>query len=678
MRRMLLVALAAVSAPALGEPPAAPGKGALAPRVLAAIDSKADPCQDFYRYACGGWLAQAQLPPDQSRWGRGFSEVHEQNQRQLRDILDEAVRDPGRDPGLQRVGALDRACMDEDAVEKAGAAPLAPFLEQIASIKDRAGFMTVAGQMHSLGIPVVFVSEVAPDFKEPAVNIAHFRQDGLGLPERDYYLRGDRRSRGIVAEYRSHIARMFQLLGEENASAERRATAVLEFETSLAQVSAPRSELRDPAKTYHRLDLEGLRKLAGDLAWDSFLKGAGAPGLTQINIATPGYFEGAARLIRETNLDTLQAYLRWRLLQTSADLLSRSFVETNFDFYGRILAGQKEIAPRWRRCATAVDAALGDALGKAYVQRYFPGDSKPIAQDMIQRVEAAFGEDLRRLAWMDDKTRGEALRKLKAVANKVGYPDTWIDCSALEIRPDDYFGDVLRARQFAFRREIAKLGQKVDRTEWRMTPPTVNAYYNPLANEMVFPAGILQPPFFSRSDPAPVNFGGVGMVMGHELTHGFDDLGRKFDGEGRLADWWRPEMSEKFEQNAQCIEQLYLGFEVQEGLKLNGALTLGENIADFAGLKLAFEAYRQWAKEHAGGKPAVEGLTDEQLFFVSFAQTWCTLATPESERMLAAVDSHSPPRFRVNAPLANLPAFAQAFSCREGAPMRPKNICAVW
>ena len=375
---------------------------------------------------------------------------------------------------------------------------------------------------------------------------------------------------------------------------------------------------------------------------------------------------------------TLQSYLRWNLLRGAAPRLPKAFVDQNFDFYGKTLAGQKELQARWKRCVTATDGAMPEIVGRLFVDRQFPGASKKTAKEMIQAVEESFGVGLGNLSWMDEATQKRAAGKLATLVNKVGYPDKWIDYGKLEVKAGDYFGNAQRADVFEFRRQADKVGKPVDRTEWGMSSPTVNAYYNPLWNEMVFPAGILQPPFFDQSFPMAMNFGGIGMVVGHELTHGYDDEGRKFAPDGQLKEWWEPAVSEKFEKKAACIEDLYGTFEVQPGVKLNGELTLGENIADFGGIKYSYRAYRNWARKNPSATPAVPGLTDDQLFFVGFAQTWCSLQTPEIERVLATVDPHSPPKFRVNAPVSHLPEFSAAFQCKAGTPMRPEKTCAVW
>lgn len=679
----VLVALAAAPASrdsgkaTQAQTPAGPAPATVAQTVLANLDAKADPCADFYRYACGGWLDSTRLPGDQVRWGRGFTEIAERNRLVLKDILESAAKDPGSDPDRRKLGRFYGACMDEEGIEKLGAKPLEPYFVEIEKVKDVASLMTTVGKLHAMGAAPLFNIGALPDFKNPTINIAQIGQGGLGLPDRDYYLKDDERSTGLRTKYEAHVARMLGLAGAKAEDAAAQAKAILAFETALAKASRPREEMRDAEKSYNKIDLAGLKKLAPAMPWDGFLAALGAGGVTQINVATPEYFESLDATLGGADYGTLRAYLRWNLLRAFSPTLPKGFVDAQFEFYGKTLAGQKEQQARWKRCIGATDGALGEILAKSYVERQFAGDSKKIAQQMIDKVEAAFGATLPELAWMDDATRERARGKLAALTNKIGYPDRWRTYD-FEVKAGDAFGNSLRSAQFEARRDIAKIGDKVDKLEWFMTPPTVNAYYNPLGNEMVFPAGILQPPFFDRSFPMAMNFGGIGMVMGHELTHGYDDEGRKFAPDGRLVEWWEPQVAEKFEKQAACIENLYDGFEVQPGVKLNGKLTLGENIADFGGIKSAYRAYRTWAKDNASAEPAVKGLTDDQLFFVGFAQTWCSIATPEIERVLATVDPHSPPKFRVNGPLAHLPEFAQAFQCKEGSAMRAASPCSVW
>ena len=676
-----IFAMAVASTAAAENPPVAAERltpKQVAESVRATMDSTVDPCQDFYMYACGGWLKSTQLPPDRPRWGRGFSEIDERNLAVLRGILEEAGKQTDRDASRARIGDFYGSCMDETAVEKLGVAPMKPLLAQIADVKDAGSLMAMVGKLHVSGVGAVFQLAVAPDFKDPNIEIAHFFQGGLGMPDRDYYLKDDDQSKELRSAYLGHVTKMLALMGESQEEAAKHAGLILAFETELAKVSMPRAEARNLEKIYHKIDITGLKSLTPRLPWDRYLAATGYPGIALINAAVPDFFKGVEKLVGETQPEVLQAYLRWHLVHSEADVLPKAFVDENFAFFGAMLSGQKEIEPRWKRCVNATDNALGEALGQAFVDRTFAGDSKTKALDMIRGIETAFESGLARLTWMDDPTRLRAVGKMKAISNKIGYPDAWRDYSSMIIKPGDYFGNTMSAQSFDFRRNVDKIGKPVDRKEWGMTPPTVNAYYNPLVNEMVFPAGIMQRPFFHRDFPAPMNFGGIGMVMGHELTHGFDDQGRKFDGSGQMTEWWEPAVVKKFEEQAQCVEDLYSSYEVQPGLHLNGKLTLGENIADLGGVKEAYRAYGEWVKQYGEPPVAVEGLSNNQLFFVGFAQAWCSLSSPEMERMMVTVDPHSAPRFRVKGPLSNLSEFSQAFSCKEGTPMRPTKSCVVW
>ena len=655
----------------------APAKAPAAMPYLDVMDRNADPCADFYRYACGGWIDRTTIPPDQSRWGRS-GELRERNREMLREILESVAAAPGDDPDRKRLGDFYTACMDEDGIEKEGIQPIVVLLQKIGKVRDRFTFMTMVGTLHGMGVPVLFRVSSDGDYKEPSRTIAYFTQGGLGLPDRDYYVKDDAKSKETLEAYRAHVKRMFELSGQPASLAATSANEVVAFETELATVQLPRAELRNPETRYNKIDLAGLRALERDIPWDTFLKSAGLSDVTDISVATPDVFKKTAGILLQNRQRTLSSYLRFHVLRSVAELLGTGFQEESFAFNGKILAGQKEMPPRWKRCVNAADAALGEILGKLYVERAFAGNSKATAEEMILGIESSFRDGLERIDWMDAPTRRAAETKLEAVANKVGHPETWRDYGSLEMEPDTHLVNVLAARQFEFRRRMAEVGKPQDRNEWSMTPPTVNAYYDSSVNQMVFPAGILQAPFFDAAAPPAVNYGGIGMVMGHELSHGFDDSGRKFDGTGRMTEWWSPGVVSAFEERAACVRELYGSYEVQPGVPLNGKLTLGENIADLGGVKLAYRAWRDWYERNGKPDPGVPGLTADQLFFVGFAQSWCSLSTPESERLLVKTDSHSPPRFRVNGPLSNFPEFGKAFRCEEGTPMRPATACSVW
>lgn len=665
--------------PETGDAPAI-DRAEVAAAITGAMDRDADPCQDFYRYACGAWSDSTELPADQGRWTRTGSVLAERNRELLREILEQ----PGEGEGA-KPRTFYAACMDEAAVEAAGLDPLAPWLEKIEALGDRQGVMRLAGELHRHGVPAFFETYVFPDFDDPTVYTNLYSQGGLGLPERDFYLRDDDPSRQLLAAYEAHVARMLDLLAgreaaeEPSAEARRQAQEIVELETRLARASRRAAEMRDMTRLNNPMSRDELRAATPALAWDAYWQATGFEPTAEVTVATPEFFEALGEVVADTELETLRRYLRWQLVHATAPLLSSAVAAENFAFFGRTLSGQKEQQARWKRCITATDEALGESLGKLWVERHFPGDSKQIALDMIEGIEKAFEKSLPELDWMDETTRSRAREKAQAIRNKIGYPDVWRDYSALEVEQGGYFANALAARAFEYARNQRRAGGPVDRDEWLMSPPTVNAYYNPTLNEIVFPAGILQPTVFHRDYPMSVNFGGIGAVMGHELTHGFDDSGRKFDAEGRLREWWEPEVSERFDERAACVEKQYGAYEVEPGLNLDGKLTLGENIADLGGVKEAHRAYRAWIAEHGEPQPpVVEGLTDEQLFFVSYAQVWCAVASPEYLRLQARTDSHSTPRYRVIGPLSNLPAFGEAFSCPVGSPMRPEKVCEVW
>jgi predicted metalloendopeptidase len=652
----------------------APAEQEVADGVRQAMDLSADPCQDFYQYACGGWLESTELPADEVRWGRSFSEIAKRVRESLREILEESAAHS--DPEMARLGNFYGACMDEAAVEQAGLAPLEPWFADIASIQGSGDFLEMTGKLHASAILALFQPLVLGDLKNPDTNINNFIQGGLGLPDRDYYF--DESKQEELAAYKLHVAAMFELLGESAADAQAISTAVTDFETELASASRTATEMRDIERLYNKMDVSGLKELTPKLEWGRYFEAIGYPEMDLLNVGTPEFFEKVEQLTNATEPAVLQDYLRWQLVTNMAQTLPAALVEEDFNFFQKTLGGRQEMRERWRLCIGATDGAMGELLGKAFVEREFAGDSKQIAQEMIRGIEDAFAAGLPMLAWMDDVTRSRAMEKMEALGHKIGYPDQWRDYSSIEVREGDYFGNTLRANQFEFKREADKVGHPVDRAEWGMSPPTVNAYYNPLLNEMVFPAGVLQPPFFHRTFPPAMNFGGIGLAMGHELTHGYDDMGRRFNPQGKMTQWWEDEAIERFTERAQCVDDLYSTYEVQPDVKVNGKLTLGENIADLGGLKEAYLAYRQYEEEHGQSAPLLEELTNDQLFFVAFAQTWCSKTTPEEERKRVVIDPHSPARFRVEGPVSNSKDFAQAFGCEQGTPMNPADKCEVW
>lgn len=643
--------------------------------VIGDMDRSADPCQDFYRYACGGWMDRTELPADKPSWTRSFSVIADQNREFLHQLLERAAAEPdAKDADWARMGHFYGACMDVDAIEKAGLTDLQPELDRISALADARDLWPLVGELGMIGADVLFTGEVEGDFLDPQLTILHLGPGGLGLPDRDYYLKDDPASKQLLADYEKHVAAILTLAGDAPEAAAASASAIVAFETKLAETHPPREELRDPSKTYHRLDRAGLEEQVPSVDWGAWLAAQGIPDVTTINVYSPEATKGMAELVRSTDLDVLKAYLRWHLLSAFAPQLGQAFFDEDHAFYGVKVYGQQEPEPRWKRCVRATSRAMGEVLGRYFVEEKFGGDSKERALAMVEDIEQAFGEGLEQLDWMDEATRKVALEKRDALGNKIGYPDKWRDYSGLEVTADDHVANVLAARRHEARWWLDQVGKPHDPTIWYMTPQMVNAYYHPLFNEMVFPAGILQPPFFAASQPGTLNYGAMGSVMGHELSHGFDDSGRQFDPHGRMVQWWSDEAVKNFEERAACVERQFDGFEAQPGLHVNGKLTLGEDIADLGGVRTAYRAWKKRYPDEAG----VAGLTADQLFFVAYAQAWCTVSAPEYEKMLVTSDPHAPARFRVIGPLSNLDEFHEAFSCPVGTPMHPENTCEVW
>lgn len=648
---------------------------AVAQDVLASLDLKTDPCQDFYRYACGGWLDSTSIPPNQPRWARSLSSMWIRNQRLLGELIGEAAQNPGQDPDRQRLGTFFASCLNEPAIAAVGSTPLAPYLEEISAATDLQSVFALAGRLHRLGIMVFFTPNGSSDVKDPRIEVANFSQDGLGLMDRDSYVSAEEEA--LRQAYGEHIAAMLQWVGEERAAAEHQAKLVQDLETALARASRSSGEMRKLGELVHRIDRPGLEKLAPNLPWDAYFQALGRADLVDINVMTPAFFTEFDKVLPATDIKDLRAYLRWHLINGTADLLSPDFAEANFAFFAKRLTGRQVMPPRTMQCLERTQSLFGHTVGKLYVERTFAGDSKEILLGMIGDLTAALIADLEELSWMDEATRQGAIRKLEATRYKVGYPDAWRDENTPPLNADRYFNNVLTAREATFGRWLDRIGRPLDRDAWRLTPQTLNAAYEPSSNEIVFPAGVLQPPLFHRDFPAAMSFGAIGVAIGHELTHGFDDQGRKFDDEGQLRDWWSPAASEKFQEKAQCVEDLYSGYEIEPGLAVDGKLTLGENLADIGGLHLAYDAFLRWRKRH-GDNRDVSGLSDEQLFFVAFGQSACDLRSPALVRAWAKTDVHAPPRFRINGAVANTPAFGEAFHCAVGSPMRPQKICEVW
>lgn len=643
---------------------------------LNAMDKSANPCVDFYQYACGAWIKNNPVPPDQSRWGR-FSELEERNREVLHQILEEAARpDPKRDATTQKIGDYYAACMDTKGIDAKGMAPLQPEFDRIRNLKNKSDLAAEIAHLHRSGMRALFEFGSGQDFKNSNEVIAQADQGGLGLPDRDYYLKDDQKSAEIRQQYRAHVERMFELMRETAQQAKADTETVLRLETALAKGSLDRVSRRDPEKVYHRMNKQELEKLQPAFRWNQYFTDSGAPAFQDINVAWPDFFKAVNDAIESASLDDWKTYLRWHVVHSEVPLLPTAFVDENFTFYGKILTGAKEQRPRWKRCVDFTDNQLGEALGRKFVERAFGGDAKQRTLQMVDTIEKALGRDIEQLTWMTPATKQQALVKLHAVTNKIGYPDKWRDYSSVEIKRDDAVGNGVRADGFEFQRELNKIGKPVDRQEWGMTPPTVNAYYDPLMNNINFPAGILQPPFYDNHADNAVNYGAIGMVIGHELTHGFDDQGRQFDAKGNLRDWWTPADAKAFEERSACFVNEYSNFSPVPGVKLNGKLTLGENTADNGGVRIALLALL--STPGAGGEQKIDGFTPEQRLFLSFGQIWCENQRDELLRLRAQTDPHSPGKFRVNGVVQNMPEFQKAFSCKAGQPMVSANACHVW
>jgi len=647
-----------------------------APGLTAALDRAGDACSDFYQFACGGWRARNPLPADEARYGR-FNELHERNLLTLRSILERAaVPSAGRSELDRKIGDHYAACMDEAGIEAKGLHPIAPELARIDALADLAGLAGAVARLHRIGVPALFVFASEQDFKDSMTIIAKADQSGLGLPERDYYFRDDAKSAEVRRGYVAHVRRTFELAGQEEAAAAAAARAVVDFETALARFSLDVESRREPSRLYHKMTRADLQRLVPSISWSPYLRAVGAPPFESLNVASPGFFKGLEGALTAAGLGTLKAYLRWQLIRESAPLLPAAFVAERFAFYGRALTGAREVRPRWKRCVELADEQLGDALGRRYVEETFGADGKARMEAMVDALEKALARDVRELPWMTPATKAQALAKLAAVARKIGYPGRWRDYADLEIARGDALGNAQRARAFEVRRTLARIGRPVDREEWEMSPPTVNAYYNPLMNDINFPAGILQPPFFDKALDDAVNFGAIGAVIGHELTHGFDDFGRKFAADGNLRDWWNAEDAREFEERSGCLVEQYGAYPATPDVKLSGKLTLGENVADNGGLRIAHMALIDVLG--ARGAAPVGGFTAEQRFFLGWGQIWCEAQAEEDARLRARTDVHAPGRYRVNGVVSNMPEFGTAFGCRAGAPMVREKACRVW
>ena len=640
---------------------------------LTSIDRAADPCTDFFRFACGGWTAANPIPGDQARWGR-FDELQERNNEILHKVLETAAA--ASDPSTGKIGDYYASCMDEATIEKKGVTPLEPDFQKIAALESIRDLPALLADLHTIGVNAFFNFDAEGDFKNAKMVIAQLDQGGLGLPDRDYYFRADGRSADIRGQYVDHVGKLIALTGRSRQPGPALAASVMKFETALAKGALDNVSRRDPTKVYHKITVAELQALTPNFNWSAYFRGTGAPAFTEVNVAEPEFFKAFGQMLASTALDDIKAYLGWHVVHANAILMSAPFVAENFKFYSTTLRGVSEQRLRWKRCVQYTDGDLGEALGQAFVNATFGRRAKADMLTMVAGVEAALQQDITSLPWMTDATKQQAFAKLRAVSNKIGYPDAWRDYRALEIVRGDAIGNSHRANVFEFHRQMRKIGKPLDKTEWSMTPPTVNAYYNPLENNINFPAGILQTPFYSASTDATLNYGGAGAVIGHELTHGFDDQGRQFDGEGNLKDWWTDADARAFEARASCLVDQYSGYSPIDEVTLNGKLTLGENTADNGGVRIALMAYL--ASAAAKDAKTLDGFTPEQRVFLGWGQVWCESRRPEYEQLQAQTNPHSPGRFRVNGVVSNMPEFQKAFSCKADAPMVRAKACRVW
>jgi putative endopeptidase len=641
------------------------------------LDPSCKPCEDFWRYAAGGWLDRNPIPPQQARWGT-LAVINEKNRERLREILEEAASaGPSAPVHVRQIGGLYAGCMDTAALDARGIDPIRPELERVEKISSREDLRAVLTQLQITGVAPASLFAL-PDLKNSKEMIANIGAGGISLPDRDYYFREDPRTQKIRAEFLGHVERMFLLLGEPKEKAAEAAQKVMAFEKELAGAMLTNVERRDPYARYHKMDLAGLNALTPNYDWRGVFRLFDLPESTPINASEPKFLRKLDEQIASAPLEDWKTWLRWRIVKTAASNLSQAFRDEDFRFSGAVLTGAREPLPRWQQCANTVDRLLGDALGREFVARHFPPQAKKKMVEMVENLRAALREELENADWLTSETKKNAIAKLNAFHAKIGYPDRWRDYSGVEIRRDRFFESARAAAEFNRRYQIAKIGKPVDRNDWGMTPPTVNAYYNPPMNEIAFPAGILQPPLFDMESDDAVNYGAIGAVIGHEMGHGFDDQGSKYDAEGNLREWWTPEDRKKFEQRTACVIEQFNTLDVGEGLRHNGKLVVGEALGDLGGLKLAYKAYQRSLKGKPG--PVLDGFTADQRFFLAFARTWAIVDRPEAVRLRLNTDPHPLPRFRAIGTLQNMPEFHKAFGCKPGDPMvrPPEKQCKLW
>jgi putative endopeptidase len=645
---------------------------------IEAMDRSIAPCENFYQYACGTWIKNNPIPPDQARWDV-YSKLTYENQLFLWGLLEQAGRTGApRAPNQQKIGDLFHACMDESAAETAGATPLRSALDQISGLDSLKGLpaLIAAEHLRLYASSTLFSFGSGQDYANSNNVIAFADTGGLGLPDRDYYTKTDAKSEEIRQKYVAHIAQMLELLGDSPEAAAHAAGGVMRIETALAKASLTRVEKRDPYKLFHKMTRAELQALTPSFDWNGYFTALGANPSRQINVTQPAFYRELETQLKTSPLDEIKAYLRWHLVHAKARFLSSAFVQADFDFNSKYLRGVVDMQPRWKRCVQLVDHTLGEALGQVFVEKTFTPETKARTLAMTKEIESAMQSEIEAISWMSPATKKQALLKLHGVANKIGYPDKWRDYSSVEIKRDDFLGDVERAATFESRRDLNKIGKPVDRSEWEITPPTVNAYYNPQMNDINFPAGVLQPPLFDpKMDDAP-NYGNTGATIGHELTHGFDDEGRKFDAKGNLHDWWTKTDAAEFQQRTDCVSNEYSGFTIVDDIKINGKLTVGEDVADLGGTLLAYIAWK--AANKGKTLEPIEGFTPDQRFFIGMAQWACGSERPEELRASAITNPHSPDQYRINGVVSNMPEFQNAFACKLGQPMVREKACKVW
>jgi putative endopeptidase len=657
---------------------------------LSSIDKTVDPCTDFYKYACGNWMKNNPIPSTEVRWG-SFNTLSEENNYLVWKDL-KAAADAPKSPLQKKYGDFYAACMDTSVADQEGAKPIQPELATIAAFDNKKKLASLDLTLDKkFGGGTLIGVGVDQDQKDSSKQILETGQGGLTLPDRDYYLLDDERMVKIREQYVAHVTRMFVLLGDTQDEAAKEAADVMRIETAIAKGSMARVDMRDPKNVYHIMTVAEAQALTPDFDWKLYLDGLGVGQAGTLNVASPGYLKTVSAEVEAEPLSALKSYMRWHVLHGAAAWLSKPYVDENFDFFNKTLSGQKEIQPRWKRCTRLTDRALGEAVGQDWVQQNFPPTSKENMEKLVDALRVALGQDIQQLPWMSDETKKQAELKLAAFRDKIGYPAHWRDYSKFEVSRTNFVLDLENYSKFEEDRDLKKLGKPVDETEWGMTPPTVNAYYNPPMNDINFPAGILQPPFYDPSKDAAVNFGAIGVVIGHEMTHGFDDEGSnygptgnvKYNADGSLASWFTPDDEKKFKERTQCIADEYGNFEAAPGQKQNGKLTLGENTADNGGLRIAFQALqatlaKQGITDLDGKQDVVDGYTPAQRFFLAFGQVWCENRTEQAARMAAKVDPHSAGRFRTDGTVQNFDEFGKAFGCKVGQPMMPANSCRVW